>query len=105
MRRCTICVPALFFTACSPPPQSFPPGVVGILHLDKGTDYVFRGAPSTVGGRCDGWNEVAVQKAGQDSTAITSLMCWKETNGMLRTATARSETPKQFRMKSIITSD
>ena len=89
--------------ACGENTQKFPDGVVGILHVDAETDFVFRSATSTVGGRCVGWNTVSVQKRGQDSTAMNHLMCWQERSGMVYTSTAKAEGTTVVPLKAITT--
>lgn len=80
-----------------------PPGVVGITHIDSGTDYVFRTTQSGIGGACQGWNTVSIQAPGEDSTGVTNLMCWQERDGMLHTATVKAESPDAWPMKTITT--
>ena len=89
--------------ACTGETQTFPQGVVGILRVDATTDYVFRSSPSTIGGTCTGWSTISIQKRGQDSTAMNNLMCWKERNGMLYTATVQAEGTTVLPMKTITT--
>ncbi|WP_432727792.1 hypothetical protein [Variovorax sp. W6] len=77
------------------------PGVVGVMRIDAGTDYVFLDRPTTVGGACKGWKAVSIQAPGPAGSGITNLMCWKESNGQLLTATEAKVTPQVAPMSLI----
>lgn len=81
-------------TAAAQTRKPFPPGVVGVLPIDAGTEYVFLDRPSTVGGACKGWKAVSIQPPGRLGAGTTGVMCWKESNGQLLTATAAKVTPQ-----------
>lgn len=73
--------------------KALPPGVVGVLAVDAATEYVFLDRPTTVGGVCKGWKAVSVQPPGRVSgSGMTGVVCWKESNGRLLTATATQVT-------------
>jgi len=74
-------------TALAQARKPLPPGVVGVLHIDAGTDYVFLDRPTTVGGACKGWKAVSIQAPGPAGSGMTRIICWKELNGQLLTAT------------------
>ncbi|SEK11207.1 hypothetical protein SAMN05216567_11054 [Variovorax sp. OK605] len=74
--------------------KPFPPGVVGVLPIDAGTEYVFLDRPTTLGGACKGWKAVSIQKPGELGSGMMAIMCWKESNGQLLTATAVKVTPQ-----------
>jgi len=103
MKRITCVCVLLMLAGCDSQSAHFPDGVVGILHVDSGTDYVFRTTPTEIGGACVGWNTVSIQRPGQDSTGKTNLMCWKEENGSLHTATERAESSTVGPMSAITT--
>ncbi|MFM9925299.1 hypothetical protein VLK31_20075 [Variovorax sp. H27-G14] len=78
------------------------PGVVGVLPIDAATEYVFLDRPTTVGGVCKGWKAVSVQQPGQVSgSGMTGMVCWKESNGRLLTATASQVTSQLASMDLI----
>ena len=88
---------ALAMAACSATGQTrkpLPPGVVGVLPIDAGTEYVFLDRPTTVGGACAGWKAVSIQKPGVPGSGMFGVMCWKESNGRLLTATAAKVSPE-----------
>ena len=90
--------------ACAAPAQTrkpLPPGVAGVMRIDAGTDYVFLDRPTTVGGACRGWKAVSIQAPGQAGSGRTNLMCWKESNGQLLTATEARVTPQVVPMGAI----
>lgn len=74
--------------------KPFPPGVVGAMQVDAGTEYVFLDRPSTVGGACKGWKAVSIQQPGRLGSGTLGVMCWKESNGRLLTATAAKVSPQ-----------
>ncbi|WP_198084662.1 hypothetical protein [Variovorax sp. E3] len=80
--------------AQAPRSKPFPPGVVGIMRIDAGTDYVFLDRPTTIGGECKGWKAVSIQAPGPAGSGLTQVMCWKESKGLLLTATADKVTPQ-----------
>jgi hypothetical protein len=82
------------FAASAQTRKPLPPGVVGVMRIDAGTDYVFLDRPTTVGGACKGWKAVSIQAPGPAGSGITNLMCWKESNGQLLTATEQKVTPQ-----------
>ncbi|KVM84531.1 hypothetical protein WJ60_21165 [Burkholderia ubonensis] len=92
---------ALSLLGCDNHSSSLPEGVVGVVHVDDGTDYVFRSVTTRIAGACKGWSTVSIQRPGHDSTGITDLMCWKEIDGMLHTANEHGEQPKTYPMSSI----
>jgi hypothetical protein len=47
-----------------------------------------------VGGACKGWKAVSIQPPGRLGAGTTGLMCWKESNGQLLTATAAGVSPQ-----------
>jgi hypothetical protein len=102
MNRILFVLMLLALAACDSKSARLPEGVVGILHVDSGTDYVFRSAPTEIGGACAGWNTVSIQPPGQYSTGKTNLMCWKEKNGSLHTATERAESATVAPMSAIM---
>uniref|UniRef100_UPI003341F2BC hypothetical protein n=1 Tax=Castellaniella defragrans TaxID=75697 RepID=UPI003341F2BC len=53
----------------------------GALRINSDMEYVALDQPSTIGGACDGWNAIAVQKPGMPATATTNTLCWKLENG------------------------
>lgn len=55
----------------------------GIFRIGDGTEYIAKQEPSNIGGACDGWNAIAVQRIGLPSTAITNLLCWKLEDGKI----------------------
>jgi len=55
----------------------------GVMRIDSGTEYVALNEPSSIGGGCDGWNAVAIQKPGAPSTAMKGLICWKLIDGKM----------------------
>ena len=73
-------------TASAQTRKPFPPGVVGVLRIDAGTEYV--------GGACKGWKAVSIQAPGPAGSGLTNIMCWKESNGQLLTATEAKVTPQ-----------
>ncbi|MBN8752572.1 MULTISPECIES: hypothetical protein [Variovorax] len=81
-------------TASAQTRKPFPPGVVGVLRIDAGTEYVFLDRPTTVGGACKGWKAVSIQAPGPAGSGLTNIMCWKESNGQLLTATEAKVTPQ-----------
>jgi hypothetical protein len=90
--------------ACAASAQArtpLPPGVVGVLRIDAGTDYVFLDRPTTVGGACKGWKAVSIQAPGPAGSGMTHVVCWKESNGQLLTATAARVTPEVVSMDLI----
>lgn len=90
--------------ACAASAQArkpLPPGVVGVLRIDAGTDYVFLDRPTTVGGACKGWKAVSIQAPGPAGSGMTHIICWKESNGQLLTATAARVTPEVVPMDLI----
>jgi hypothetical protein len=90
--------------ACAASAQTrkpFPPGVVGVMRIDAGTEYVFLDRPTTVGGACKGWKAVSIQAPGPAGSGLTNLMCWKESNGRLLTATEAKVTPQVASMDLI----
>lgn len=81
--------------------KPFPPGVVGAMQVDAGTEYVFLDRPSTVGGACRGWKAVSIQQPGRLGSGTLGVMCWKESNGQLLTATAAKVSPQRASMDLI----
>lgn len=81
--------------------KPFPPGVVGAMQVDAGTEYVFLDRPSTVGGACRGWKAVSIQQPGRLGSGTLGVMCWKESNGQLLTATAAKVSPQVASMDLI----
>ena len=81
-------------TAAAQTRKPLPPGVVGVMPIDAGTEYVFLDRPTTVGGGCKGWKAVSIQPPGRLGAGTTGLMCWKESNGQLLTATAAGVSPQ-----------
>ncbi|WP_147400382.1 hypothetical protein [Acidovorax cavernicola] len=81
------------FAASAQTRKPFPPGVVGVLNIDAGTDYVFLDRPTTIGGACKGWKTISIQRPGSASSDMTNLMCWKESKGLLLTATEAKVSP------------
>jgi len=95
---------AMITAACAASAQTrkpLPPGVAGVMRIDAGTDYVFLDRPTTVGGACKGWKAVSIQAPGPAGSGITNLMCWKESNGQLLTATEAKVTPQVAPMSLI----
>jgi hypothetical protein len=85
------------FAACAASGQTrkpFPPGVVGAMQVDAGTEYLFLDRPSTVGGACKGWKAVSIQQPGRLGSGTLGTMCWKESNGRLLTATSARVLPQ-----------
>ena len=74
--------------------KPFPPGVVGAMQVDARTEYLFLDRPSTVGGACGGWKAVSIQQPGRLGSGTLGVMCWKESNGQLLTATAAKVSPQ-----------
>ncbi|MET3394891.1 MULTISPECIES: hypothetical protein [Variovorax] len=90
--------------ACGAPAQTptpLSPGVAGVLRIDAGTDYVFLDRPTTIGGACRGWKAVSIQAPGPVGSGRTNLMCWKESNGQLLTATEARVTPQAVPMSAL----
>lgn len=81
--------------------KPFPPGVIGAMQADAGTEYVFLDRPSTVGGACSGWKAVSIQQPGRLGSGTLGVMCWKESNGQLLTATAAKVSPQRASMDLI----
>ncbi|WP_124458591.1 hypothetical protein [Variovorax sp. KBW07] len=81
-------------SACGDTRKPMPPGVEGILPIDASTEYVFLHKPTTVRGACAGWKTISIQKPNQPETGMTNLMCWKESDGQLLTATFEKVSPK-----------
>ncbi|WP_295981015.1 hypothetical protein [uncultured Variovorax sp.] len=77
------------------------PGVVGTMRIDAGTDYVFLDRPTTIGGACRGWKAVSIQAPGPAGSGRTNLLCWKESNGQLLTATEARVTAQAVPMSAI----
>lgn len=73
------------------PSANFPPDVVGVQNIDAGTDYVFKDELSPIGGACSGWKTISIGRRGHSANDMTSLMCWKEVDGMLHVATEKEE--------------
>ncbi|MGJ7528267.1 hypothetical protein [Variovorax sp. GB1P17] len=88
-------------SACGETKKPMPPGVEGILPIDASTEYVFLHKPTTVDGACAGWKTISIQKPDQPATGMTNVMCWKEANGQLLTATAAKVSPKVAPMAAI----
>lgn len=48
----------------------------GKFRVDSGTEYVTLDAPSSIGGACDGWSALSIQKNGDSGTGLTNILCW-----------------------------
>lgn len=55
----------------------------GVIKVSPDMEYVALNKPSTIGGACEGWSAVAIQRTGTISSPITNLICWKLVEGRM----------------------
>ena len=80
-----------------------PPGSVrGVILVDEGTQYVLRDTPSEIGGACDGWYVVAIERPGDPDGTMDNLLCWRESGGSILISNRQVEAAVRFPVASVI---